>query len=204
MEINVDMDGVLVDLDSVWYTRYNEDYNDNLTPDKVIKWDIQKFVKPECGKKIFDYLKEPNFFNNLPPYPGAVEGIIRLHNMGHIITIASASILESYEGKGKWLAAYIPFLTKQDVVFLHSKGKLQGDILADDGPHNIIDFIAKTRPGDLRVPVVIDKTYNRPPEVPSGLIRVSSIAQLAAIAEKARDLSLEAFKAAYLNFIVSQ
>lgn len=52
----VDVDDVCLDLNSVWLEDYNQVYNDNLKTEDITDWIITKFVKPECGNKIFDLL----------------------------------------------------------------------------------------------------------------------------------------------------
>ena len=56
-----DIDGVLADLHTAWLDEYNKDFDDNLTISYITQWEMDKFVKPECGKKIFNYLKRPLF-----------------------------------------------------------------------------------------------------------------------------------------------
>ncbi len=71
--IAIDLDDTLNNLCDSWLAPYNRDYNDNLTRKDLIKWEINELVKPECGIKIYDYLKEPGFFKNLDIQTGAKE-----------------------------------------------------------------------------------------------------------------------------------
>ena len=77
----LDIDSVLADLMPVWVERYNIDYNDNLTVKKIKDWDMSRFVKPECGKKIFDYLNDPNLYDYVNPIENAWEGVNALKNI---------------------------------------------------------------------------------------------------------------------------
>ena len=69
-KIGIDLDSTLNNLDKVWLDRYNNDYNDNIK--EWSQWDMEKIVKPECGKKIYNYLHEKNFFLNLDIQPNSL------------------------------------------------------------------------------------------------------------------------------------
>ena len=55
LTILVDMDSIAADLQEKWYGAYNKRYNDTITVDDILSWDTHKYVKPECGKKIYKY-----------------------------------------------------------------------------------------------------------------------------------------------------
>ena len=73
--IAVDVDDVTLDLVGTWLQKYNKDYKDNLTKNQILEWNVQKFVKPECGAKIFDYIENPKIYGDMPPLKGAIEGV---------------------------------------------------------------------------------------------------------------------------------
>ncbi|MCJ7984909.1 hypothetical protein MUB16_14170 [Priestia sp. OVL9] len=45
-----------------WHNQYNKDYCDSLSVEKLKCWESEKYVKPECGTKIYDYLDQRAFF----------------------------------------------------------------------------------------------------------------------------------------------
>ncbi len=138
MKIVCDLDGIVVNLIDAWLDCYNSEYNDKLTVAGVKEWDISLFVKPECGKKIFDYLGYAGFFEVLEPIPGAIKALKQLQDDGHEIVICSATeVPEAAKGKMIWLKKHLPFIPKDNIVFTHGKHHIHGDILIDDSPHNI-------------------------------------------------------------------
>lgn len=58
--IALDVDGVLLDIDTPWREKYNRLYGDNVV------WDIHTLVKPECGLKYYD-LRTPYLYDEVLP-----------------------------------------------------------------------------------------------------------------------------------------
>lgn len=156
----IDMDSVICDLMSEWHRRYNKDYNDNLTVDRLQCWNSEKYVKPECGMKIYDYLKEPGLFSNLKPISHAIEVLKRLHN-DYEILIVTSSVSSAFAEKELWVEKYLPFIGKHNIIFTHRKSMVVGDLLFDDAPHNLMEFAATGR-----LAVAMKYPYNRDVSVP--------------------------------------
>ena len=153
--ILVDMDSVIVDLMSEWHRRYNEDYGDDLTVDRLLTWETERYVKPECGLKIYDYLDEPGLFLNLRPLPGAIESLRRLHERFDIVIVTS-SRMNAYAEKEQWVERHLPFIGRKNLIFAHRKELIRGEMLFDDAPHNLLAFQQTGRTA-----VAMDYPYNR-------------------------------------------
>jgi 5'-nucleotidase len=145
MLIYVDVDGVVVDLMSEWLKVYNKDYNDNVTPDMLNNgWDMPQYVKSECGSKIYEYLHHPYLYDYALPIERALYGVQKLREMGHRVVFAT-STPQGVEGrKLQWLIDN-HFIEPKDHVFkdyieISDKSLLCGDILIDDGLHNVSGF----------------------------------------------------------------
>jgi len=156
----IDMDSVICDLMSPWHKRYNEDFNDNLTIERLKCWDSAKYVKPECGEKIYDYLYEPGLFLNLKEIPNAIEVLRRLSEKYEILIVTS-SVSTAFAEKEQWVEKHLPFIGKKNIVFTHRKEMVRGDLLFDDAPHNLESF--KTTG---RIAIAMDYPYNRMVNVP--------------------------------------
>ena len=70
LTVAVDVDDVCADLLTEWLYRYNLEYEDNLTVADVDRWDLSEQVKPECGKKIYNYLRDPESTGYYSSTPG--------------------------------------------------------------------------------------------------------------------------------------
>jgi 5'-nucleotidase len=140
--ILVDVDGVIADLHTEWLHYYNIEYKDNLTIDKIVDWDMQKFVKPECGAKIFDYLYDPTLYDRVAPIDGAISSIRWLRQHGFDVRFVTSGVQPA---KIQWLGDCglllgEHFMFSPDVVVAHDKSIIRADILIDDNVNNCNDF----------------------------------------------------------------
>ena len=153
LDINIDVDGVLCDLHDEWLRRYNRDYNDSLTPDDIVSWNIQNFTKPECGNKIFNYLNDEDLYDKSPVMAGAQEGVDRLRSAGHTITFVTSGFFLS---KVEWLvrnkfSTAKNWQTAFDVIITHNKSKIRGDVMIDDYWKNLVGY---------DVPILFNRPWN--------------------------------------------
>lgn len=139
----VDVDGVLADLCTAWLNAYNQDYDDNLVPENLTRWATHEFVKPECGRKIYDYLWDENLYADVYPIDGASAGVRWLRDKGHTVVYVTSGIQPA---KIRWLRDW-NFLTdfdnwqfSDDVVITHNKRLIKGDYMIDDYPVNLDNF----------------------------------------------------------------
>jgi 5'(3')-deoxyribonucleotidase len=137
LTIVCDLDSIIIDLMGPWFDWYNKTYNDTLSLDAIDQWDVEKFVKPECGLKIFDFFHLPDSYVSLPPHLGAVEGLMELHKKGHDIVICTAVSGEGASHKFSWCKKHLPFLDRKHIFVGSRKELLHADVFIDDGPHNI-------------------------------------------------------------------
>lgn len=135
--IGVDIDSVLADILPRWIALYNEDYFDNLEVSAITQWEVHLFVKPECGKKVYNYLARPDFYEEVKPIAGAIEGITKLQELGYQIYYVSSCVPETMDQKVRWMYKYIPNFSWEQICFCHDKALIDVDCLVDDGPHNL-------------------------------------------------------------------
>lgn len=161
LDIILDSDGVLADTHTLILDKYNWEYGDNLTIEHITDWNLEKFTKP--GSDILKYFSKRGFFMQPDPCPGAVEVVNELCADGHNIYVATSSPKEGYEDKELWIRRHFPKIPKRNITMIHTKHLLTGDILLDDGLHNL-------RPTNCRHPIVMDQPWNR--KDANGLVRV--------------------------------
>ena len=142
MVIGIDVDSVIANLGEEWLRRYNLDYNDSLTSDKITKWETHSFVKKECGLKIYDYLKDPTLYDNVNPIEGSLEIIHQLKKDGHRVIYITTTPIETPGVKFNWLVKH-RYLNKDE---LHNyfeardKSLIRADILLDDNGETVKNF----------------------------------------------------------------
>ena len=132
-----DIDSVLADIMVPWLEQYNRDYDDDLTKDKILSWDIHQFVKPECGRNIYKYLT-PGMYDVTPVIPGAVSSVELARRYGRVIFATSAHFVPGR--KLTWLNDNGFFVRDKDYVECLDKGLIRADILIDDYELNLVEF----------------------------------------------------------------
>jgi 5'(3')-deoxyribonucleotidase len=160
VKIILDQDEVLahwVDKVLLWY---NEDFQTSFTRHDVKDyWAMQDILGPAGKHFIRSCMRWPEFYTRLEPVQGAIEGVKELIDAGHevrIVTAVPVSAGIAYHGKTQWLRDHMPFFDLKDFYAVHKKDEVMGDILLDDGPHNIIDWEKTGRPA-----VVFDAPWNQ-------------------------------------------
>lgn len=179
MRILVDMDGIIVNLTDDWLHEYNIAWDDDLTTEHLTEWDTDKFVKPECGKKIYDILERPGFFRSLSPLDGALEGIRALEAHGHTVAICSAPAGPvSAAEKIQWVQDHLGW-SHQRMILTHNKSWIEGDLLIDDSPGNLRRWVPRRPaiaigyPYNAGIPdVFYAGTYHRPEEAWSKIVEI--------------------------------
>ncbi len=150
--ILVDVDDVLNNLLTGWVQRYNKEYNDTLTADSFLDWNMLKFIKQECGEKIYDYLKDPTLYEECTPTPHSQEVIERLLKHGDRIYVVSSCVPESVDAKFSWVLKHYPLKWNQCIA-CSNKGLIIGDYLIGDGLHNAVGFTGTF--------LLMDRAHNR-------------------------------------------
>jgi len=157
MRIGLDVDEVLLQLHALWISLYNHDYNDAMTVEDIVHWDIHELVKPECGNKIFNYLQPFMYEKDLiQPYPMARWAVDELRRLGHHIAFVTSCgpNNEMAESKEAYLRRH-GFMRRWDLFIPGSdKSNAPVDVLVDDHIKNVESFkgqaVLVTRPHNIR------------------------------------------------------
>lgn len=140
MIIALDIDGVLARLGEVWIQRYNKDYNDNVSWDDITEWATHKFVKPKCGTKIYDYLKDSKLYDEVQPYEDAYEVVTKLREDGNRVIFPTTTPIESAGAKYYWLQRNNLMPNDRDYIEVKDKTLVRADFLLDDNYNNYKTF----------------------------------------------------------------
>ena len=130
-----DIDDVIIDLVAEWIRRYNEDWNDNVKPERIVSWEIDEYVK--CGKEIYKYLNDENLYDGLFPIENSLAVIKKLRNMGYTVIFGTASY---HLGKIRFLSENGFLRSDEDWVVSRDKNLICGDYLIDDNFKNVEKF----------------------------------------------------------------
>lgn len=152
MNVFFDMDGVLADTQTEVLRRYNAEYNKSYALEDIVEWDLRKVQSP--GTDMCKYFDEPGFFLGLEPMVNSQKVVEILSGMGINLFVASASPSRAVHEKALWLQMHFPVIPKENFCFITRKDVLHGDILLDDGLHNLSR-------DNFKYPIVFDSPWNR-------------------------------------------
>ena len=142
MRLILDVDGVIADLIPTWLHFYNIDYGDCLIEDSIVEWEIDRFVKEECGKKIYSYLKLPYLYDFVKPYIGADYFVSELRKMVDISFVTT--VVDGGEGKKlDWLrnhGFYLPVDRYYEAKSPEDKHAITANFMVDDYIKNLEGF----------------------------------------------------------------
>ena len=148
------MDDTIENLGIAWVEYLNEQYGLNADFQNSKEFDMQKLFPSLKPDEVYAPLWERELWKKVTPKPDAVEYLERLMNEGHEVYIVTASALGTIAMKTEEvLYKYFPYIKEQQVITTWNKQLIQGDVLVDDGVHNL-------EGGDFEK-ILFDAPYNR-------------------------------------------
>ena len=154
LTILVDMDDTIEQLVEAWIRCTNERYGYHSTVEDVKSWNMTEAFPGLTKRQVYDIPDEPGFWGKVKPMPGAVEGVRKLIEDGHQVYIVTATQYESLAEKmSDLLFKYFPYIEWDHVIITKRKQMIRGDVLIDDGPHNL--------EGGEYEKILVDAPHNR-------------------------------------------
>ena len=178
MVILVDMDDTIEQLLSAWVKGVNERYGRSVRYEDIRAWDVSAAYEGLSWEQVYDIPMTPGFWKTVEPIPGAAEALQRLMAAGHEVYIVTATECDTVPEKmNDLLFRYFPFLRWEQVIITSRKQLIRGDILIDDGIHNL-------EGGDFHK-ILVTAPYNRNYDAEAnGMIRVNSWDEIEAAVAK--------------------
>lgn len=138
MIILIDMDDTMEQLLKAWLKRVNEKYNKNVQYEEIKSWDVSAPYDGLTREQVYGVMQEPDFWGTVEPVEGAAEVIEGFMDAGHEVYIVTATDYESVPEKMRdLLFKWFPFISWKQVIITKKKQLIHGDILIDDGVHNL-------------------------------------------------------------------
>ena len=139
--ICVDMDEVMADTLSEHLRRYNEAFDEALTPADLAGKGLWQLAPQDRQQQVRAFLDAEDFFEDLPLIAGAQEVLKDLSARFDIFIATQAMTVPNSLGpKYRWLQRHFPFIPPQNYVFCGNKSILRADYLIDDLPRNLDRF----------------------------------------------------------------
>ena len=182
MTILIDMDDTIEGLLKAWVQRVNAKYNRRVSYEDITSWDVSAAFPGLTREQVYAVLLEKGFWKTVEPIPGAAEAMRHFMDAGHEVFIVTATPYESVAEKTtEVLFRYFPFLSWNQVIITSRKQLIRGDVLIDDGVHNL-------EGGDY-IKILMTAPHNRNYDAEAnGMIRVHTWAE---IEEIIRSISAE-------------
>lgn len=154
LTVLVDMDDTIEDLLGAWVSALNQQYGLEVNKDSVTDWDVTKAFPKLTKPQVFAPLYSEGFWKTVKPIDGAADALQRLINDGHTLYVVTSSFHENLSAKmTNVLFKYFPFFRWEDVIITDHKQLVKGDVLVDDGVHNL-------EGGDY-LKILMDAPHNR-------------------------------------------
>ena len=164
----IDMDDTITDLLGAWVEMLNIRHGTSVNPADVRQWDIAKSFPTLTSEQVFAPLLCDDLWYYVHPKDGAVETVERIMQDGHKVYIVTTSSYETLREKmDTVLFHYFPFLSWENVIITATEQIINGDVLIDDGVHNLA--------GGKYEKILVDAPHNRNINAESyGMVRVKS------------------------------
>jgi 5'(3')-deoxyribonucleotidase/glutaredoxin len=154
LTVLVDMDDTIEDLLGAWVATLNQQYGTSVDPNDVSDWDVAKFFPTLTKPQVFAPIYSDDFWRTVKPIDGAADALQQLIADGHRVYIVTSSFYETLAVKmTDVLFRYFHFLKWEDVIITSHKQLIHGDVLVDDGVHNL-------EGGDY-LKILMDAPHNR-------------------------------------------
>lgn len=147
--ILLDCDGVLVESNADNLERLNEEFGTNYEFEQITSFSYD-FMEDEEREFIYEECWGRGDLYEDAELSGHQQRVLRLMREIGEVAVVSSPMAGHIESKYRFLARYFD---RERIVLASDKSILRGDVLIDDGPHNIEPF-----PGET---IVYDRPWNR-------------------------------------------
>lgn len=139
LTILVDLDDTIEGLLQAWVDWLNEHYGTSVKRDDVTEWEVSSFFPELTKEQVYEPLCQEDFWKTVKPFDGAAEYLQKLKDDGHKLLIVTSSWYGALRSKMEnVLFKYFPMFTWKDVIITAHKQFIEGDVLVDDGIHNLV------------------------------------------------------------------
>lgn len=150
----LDVDGVLADFVSR-AAQWANTVTTKASHKTCTKWDVLESWGLQGYQSWFDSVcSQRGFCADLPVYSGAKTFVRALRKDAEVVVVTSPLSCSPFwcHERTMWLANHFGFESK-NVIFAKRKELVRGDVLIDDGPHNLEHFAG--------VRVLVDRPWNQ-------------------------------------------
>lgn len=164
----IDIDDTMTHLTRAWCRCLNKRYGTNVSEDDILGWKISNYFPELTEDQVFEPLHEDSFWWDVEPMVDAPKYIKQLMDEEFKVYICTASFFDTIKSKfERVLGRYFPFISWNQVIVTKNKQLVNGDILIDDGVHNLV--------GGAYKKILMSAPHNKDYDAESnGMIRVNT------------------------------
>jgi len=141
LRICVDMDEVMADTLAEHIRRYNQTFDEDVTPQDLAGKGLWEIAPQDRQQQLRAFLDAEDFFEDLAVMPGSQAVLQQLSSRFEIyIATQAMAVPNSLGSKYRWLQRHFPFIPPSRYVFCGDKSILRADFLIDDLPKNLLRF----------------------------------------------------------------
>lgn len=167
LKILVDADDVLENLCEVWVGELNRIYGTSVELCNIKEWDMQLVFPQLTREEIYAPINDDSFWDKLKPIDGSQAALEHFQENGHEVFIVTATDPRYSKHKIEVLLNMFPTIDIDHIILTHIKQMVNGDVLIDDGIHNLI--------GGNYKKILVDRPHNRNiDDTAYGIYRVKS------------------------------
>jgi 5'(3')-deoxyribonucleotidase len=135
------MDEVMADTLAEHIRRYNQHFDEDVTPDDLAGKGLWEIAPPDRQQQIREFFDAEDFFEDLALIPDSQSVLKDLSTRFEIFIATQAMAVPNSLGpKYRWLQRHFPFIPPKHYVFCGDKRILRADYLIDDQPRNLLRF----------------------------------------------------------------
>ena len=141
LTVLVDMDDTIEQLLAAWVRLANRRFGADVQIEQIADWDVSKAFENATHDEVYALLQEPALYEQVEPIEDAPQYLKRLIDDGHDVYIVTSSPYQVMHVKVETiLKRYFPYIDWEHVILTYNKSLIRGDVLVDDGVHNLVGF----------------------------------------------------------------
>lgn len=178
LTILLDLDDVLNNQCELWIERLNSKYGLNMKYNDVTDWDMKKFY-PSLGEaEVYEPVLNPALVREMSTTPESIWYTNEWDSRGHTLLVVTSTSTLNIEAKSKWLHNYFRWFSEDKLILSHKKQLIKGDILIDDGIHNLLSD-KETGVSPSYIKLCFNRPWNRAFAcLPNDICRVFSFSEM--------------------------
>ena len=137
--ILVDIDDTIEDLIGAWCAWLNSHYSTDVLPDQITQWDMHMAFPTLSHNQIYAPLDRLDFWQTVKPRKDAMKYLKKLYDWGYDIYLCTSTSYKNVAIKyEKIVQKYFPYIDWEHIIVAGDKTMIKGDIMVDDGIHNLL------------------------------------------------------------------